>query len=135
MRDADDHIALLLLLQHGSCLQRHLSGIQVFDTHAVLVGHQAFQLGADGKDTNLHTVALDDDPRLGDTLHHCACKVIVGTKDGEIGLLEHLSHILQAEVKLMIADGRRFYAHLVHQSNLHFTLKHGEVGRTLPKVA
>ena len=27
------------------------------------------------------------------------------------------------------------YAHLVHESNLHFTLKHGEVGRTLPEVA
>ena len=43
-------------------------------------------------------------------------------------ILELLSHILQSKVELVVTNGRGINAHLIHQTNLHLTLEHSEVG-------
>ena len=112
-----------------------MGGVEIFYSYAELVGNQSAHLRTNGKDTDFQSVALDDDPGFRHTLHRCSREVVVRAKDGEVGLTKHLSHVLQSEVEFVIAYGRGVNAHLVHQSYLHITFEHREIGRALEEVA
>ena len=135
MGKTDDDITLLLLLQELSHLSTFLYRILILDDTIVGLTDQAFQLRTKSEDTNLDTLAMENHVRLDDACQFCTREIVVGTDDRELRHLEDTHHIVNAKVKLMVADGSSVILHLVHQANLHVALEERIVRRTLRKVA
>ena len=78
---------------------------------------------------------MDDGIWLNYAFERRAGEVVVGAKDGEFRLFEDASHVLHAEVELVIAHRTGIATHAVHQLYLDIALEHGVVGRPLREVA
>ena len=135
MADADDEVALLLLLQQLYHLIGTGGRVEVPDSCAVGGCHETFELWAEGEDADLDVAASDDGVGLHDAFENGAGEVVVGAEDGEVCLSEDACHVVDAEVELMVADGAGVDAHLVHQPNLYIAPEEVVVGRSLTEVA
>ena len=135
MREADHHIALLLLAEDVDILLCRLDGIKEGDALAVAVEHQTFQFWGKTEDTDLHTFTHQGDIGLHQVLKHGAGTVVVGANDREFRHAEDARHIVESEVELMVADGSGIVAHLIHQAYLYLTLEERVIARALREVA
>ena len=114
MRDADDDITLLLLLQNLCHLVRLLDRIQVLDATVVLLNHQAGKLRSQSEDTYLESLAMQYHVWLHNIRQLSAGEIVVGTNDRELCHLEETHHIVHAVIELMVSDGGCIILHLVH---------------------
>ena len=84
--DADDEVALLLLLQQLHHLIGTGSRVEVPDSCAVGGCHETFELWTEGEDADLDVAASDDGVGFHDAFEDGAGEVVVGAEDGEVRL-------------------------------------------------
>ena len=132
--EADDDVAFLLF-QHLHHLIRLLDGVEILEATVVCLAHQSSHLGTNAEDTNLQALALEDDIGFHDLGKFSAREVVVAAHDGELRHLEEAHHVVESEVKLVVADGGGIVFHLVHQPHFHIALEERVVRRALREVA
>ena len=123
MRDANDKVALFTPLEQLHHVVGHTHGVEIFYGQIVFGHHQTFQRRVEGKDTNLQSLALDDGIGLDHAIKRCAREIIIGAENGEMCHLENAHHIVNAKVKLVVANGCCIIVHAIHQPYFHFTLE------------
>ena len=77
MRDADNDITLLLVLQNLRHLPCFFYWIEILDAAVVLLNYQSRQFRTKTEDANLQTLAVDDCIWLDDIGKLCTRKIII----------------------------------------------------------
>ena len=109
--------------------------VEILDAAIVGLAHQTLQLRAKTEDTYLQTLAMQDDVWLHDIHQRGAGEIVVAANYRELRHLEETHHVVDAKVKLMVADGSRIVFHLIHESYLHIALEERIIRRALREVA
>ena len=119
----------------GSHLVGHLHGVLI---HHIAIGtfsHQTFQLRTDAENTDLHALAVQNRIGLDHILQNGLAEIVIGTHNRELSHLKDALHILQSEIKLMVADRSSIIVHAVHQTYLHLSVKQIIISRSLRKIS
>ena len=128
MGEANHEITFLILLQFSGNLVGCGVWVKILHSLYVLLHHKALDFWCKSKHSYFQTLTLYDDIRLYQPLTHCPCKVAVGAHQRKLRHLCHSCEILNAEVKLVVAQRSRVISHHVHQSHFHVASEQRVVG-------
>ena len=135
MRKADHDIAMFLTTQLLHHLPSHRNRIPVHDTGAFVRLYQTLQSGRKPEYPDAYAFALQHYVWLHQPFERRTRHLIVGTNHRKIGQAKQPCHILQAEVKLVIAYRHGIVLHQVHHLHFQLALKHIIIRCTLRDVS